>query len=48
MAHKSTSDLTNTLTDEWSKIPINTLLNNMEPLYRRVEAGIVAKNGPKS
>lgn len=36
-------DLTNTLLEEWSKIPINTLVNLVESLPRRAEA---AKGGP--
>jgi len=32
------SDLTNALLEEWSKIPINALLNLVESLPRRVEA----------
>jgi len=42
----SVPDLTNTLLEEWSKIPINTLLNPVENLPRRVEAVIAAKVGP--
>jgi len=42
----SVPDLTNTLLGEWSKIPINTLLNPVENLPRRVEAVIAAKVGP--
>jgi len=42
------SDLTNALLEEWSKIPINTLINLMESLPRRVEAFIAAKGGPTS
>jgi len=34
------------LLEEWSKIPINTLLNLVESLPRRVEAVIAAKGGP--
>jgi len=41
----SLPDLTNVLLEEWSKIPINTLL---ESLPRRVEAVIAAKGGPTS
>ena len=44
----SVSDLTNALLEEWSKIPINTLLNLVESLPRRVEAVIAAKGGPTS
>ena len=39
------SDLTNVLLEEWSKIPINTLLNLVESLPRTVEAVIAAKGG---
>ena len=39
------SDLTNALLEEWSKMSINTLLNLVEILHRRVEA---AKGGPTS
>jgi len=38
--------LTNALLEEWSKIPINTPLNLVESLPRRVEAVIAAKGGP--
>ena len=34
----SVCDLTNALLEEWSKIPINTVLNLVESLPRRVEA----------
>uniref|UniRef100_A0A3P8SGA8 Tc1-like transposase DDE domain-containing protein n=1 Tax=Amphiprion percula TaxID=161767 RepID=A0A3P8SGA8_AMPPE len=44
----SVCDLTNALLEEWSKIPINTLLNLVDSLPRRVEAVIAAKGGPKS
>ena len=46
----SVCDLTNALLEEWSKIPINTLLNLVESLLRRVEAVIAAKakDGPMS
>ena len=44
----SVCDLTNALLEEWSKIPINTLLNLVESLPRRVEAVIAAKGGPTS
>ena len=44
----SVSDLTNALLEEWSKIPINTLLNLVESLPRRVEAVIAAKGAPTS
>ncbi len=44
----SVSDLTNALLEEWSKIPIKTLLNLVESLPRRVEAVIAAKGGPTS
>uniref|UniRef100_A0AAR2K7Y8 Tc1-like transposase DDE domain-containing protein n=1 Tax=Pygocentrus nattereri TaxID=42514 RepID=A0AAR2K7Y8_PYGNA len=36
----SVSDLTNVLLEEWSIIPINTLLNLVESLPRRVKAVI--------
>ncbi|KAK7899416.1 hypothetical protein WMY93_020269 [Mugilogobius chulae] len=39
----SVCDLTNALLEEWSKIPINTLLNHVDSLPRRVEAVIVIK-----
>jgi len=42
----SVPDLTNTLLEEWSKILINTLLNPVENLPRRVEAVIAAKVEP--
>jgi len=42
----SLPDLTNALLEEWSKIPINTLLNLVESLPREVEAVIAAKDGP--
>jgi len=41
----SVSDLTNALLQEWPKIPINTLLNLVESLTRRVEAVMAAKGG---
>ena len=44
----SVSDLTNVFLEEWAKIPINTLLNLVESLPRRVEAVIAAKGGPTS
>uniref|UniRef100_A0A3Q2W3X4 Tc1-like transposase DDE domain-containing protein n=1 Tax=Haplochromis burtoni TaxID=8153 RepID=A0A3Q2W3X4_HAPBU len=44
----SVSDLTNALLEEWSEIPINTLLNLVESLPRRIEAVIAAKGGPTS
>jgi len=40
------ADLTNALKEEWSKIPINTLLNLVKSLPRRVEAVIAANGGP--
>lgn len=40
--------LTNVLLEEWSKIPINILLNFVESLPRRVEVVITAKDGPTS
>ena len=42
----SVCDLINALLEEWSQIPINTLLNLVESLHRRVEAVIAAKGGP--
>ena len=42
----SVSDLTNALLEEWSNIPIDTLLNLVDSLLRRVEAVIAAKGGP--
>jgi len=39
-------DLTNALLEEWSKIPINTFLNLVESLPRRVEPAMAAKGGP--
>ena len=42
------SDLTNALLEEWSKIPINTLLNLVESLHRRIEAVVAANGGPTS
>ncbi|KAI2662490.1 Transposable element Tcb2 transposase [Labeo rohita] len=44
----SVCDLTNALLKEWSKIIINTLLNLVDSLPRRVEAAIAAKGGPRS
>lgn len=44
----SVCDLTNALLEEWSKIPMNTLLNLVDSLPRRVEAVIAAKGGPTS
>ena len=41
-------DLTNALLEEWSKISINTLLNLVESLPRRVKVVITAKGGPTS
>ena len=41
----SVSDLTNALLEEWSKIPINTLLNLQKRLPRRF---LAAKGGPTS
>ena len=41
----SVCDLTIALVEEWSKIPINTLLNLVESLPGRVEAVIAAKGG---
>lgn len=42
----SASDFTNVLLEEWSKIPINPLLNLVESLPRRVEAVRAATAGP--
>lgn len=42
------SDLINALLEERSKIPINTLLNLVESLARRVEAVLPAKGRPPS
>ena len=42
---KSVCDLTNALLEEWSKMPVNTLLNLVKSLPRRIEAIIVAKGG---
>lgn len=39
------SDLTNVLLKEWSKIPMNTLLNLKESLPKRVEAVVTATGG---
>ena len=36
-------DLTNALLEEWSKMPINTLLNLVDSLPRRVEAVLAAQ-----
>ena len=44
----SVPDLTNALLEEWSNISIDTLLNLVESLPRRVEAGIAAKGGANS
>ena len=44
----SVSDLTNVLLEEWSKNPINTLVNLVESLPRKVEAVLAAKGGPTS
>ena len=44
----SVFDLTNVLLEEWSKIPINTLLNLVDSLPRRVEAVLAAKGGAMS
>ena len=48
MLFRSVSDLTNALLEEWSTIPINTLLNLVERLPRRGEAVVAAKGGPTS
>lgn len=42
----SASDFTNLLLEEWSKIPMNPLLNLVESLPRRVEAVIAVMAGP--
>ena len=42
----SVSDLTNTLLDEWAKIPTDTLQNLVESLPRSVEAVKAAQEGP--
>ena len=42
----SVPDLTNALLEEWSNIPIDTLLNLVDSLPTRVEAVIAAKGGP--
>jgi len=39
-------DLTNAILEEWSKIPINILLNLVKSLPRRVVAVLAAKRGP--
>ena len=44
----SVCDLTNALLEECLNIPINTLLNIVESLPRRVEAVIAAKGRPMS
>ena len=44
----SVCDLTNALLEEWSKIPINSLVNLVESLPRRAEAVIAAKGGLSS
>ena len=44
----SVPDLTNALLEEWSNIPIDTLLNLVDGLPRRVEAVIAAKGGANS
>ena len=44
----SVPDLTNVLLEEWSNIPIDTLLNLVDGLPRRVEAVIAAKGGANS
>ena len=41
----SVPDLTNVFLQEWSNIPIDTLLNVADSLPRRVEAVIAAKGG---
>ena len=43
----SVFDLTNVLLEEWSKIPINSLLNLVDSLPRRVEAVLAAKMDPR-
>ncbi len=42
----SVPDLTNSVLDEWAKIPAETLWNLVERLPRRVEAVVAAKWGP--
>ena len=42
---RPTSVCANALLEEWSKNPINTLLNLVESLPRRVEAVVAAKGG---
>ena len=42
----SMCDVTNELLEEWSKIPLNTLLNLVDILPRRVKAVLAAKGGP--
>ena len=42
----SVPDLTNAPLEEWSNIPIDTILNLVDGLPRRVEAVIAAKGGP--
>ena len=42
----SVPDLTNALLEEWSNIPIDTLLNLVDSFPRIVEAVIAAKGGP--
>ena len=42
----SVPDLTNTLLEDWSNIPIDTLLNLVDGLPRRFEAVIAAKGEP--
>ena len=44
----SVPDLTYALLEEWSNIPIDTLLNLVDNLPRRVEAVIAAKGGANS
>ena len=44
----SVCDLTNALLDKWSKNPINTLLNLVESIPRRVGAVRVGMGGPTS
>ena len=42
----SVTDLTNVLLEEWSNIPIDTLLNLVDSLPRKVGAVIAANSGP--
>ena len=44
----SVSDHNNGLLEEWLQIPMNTFLNLVEDLPRKLEAVIAAKGGPTS